>query len=585
MADFKFGAGYDYLNALQAIERNKQDIQDFKDGNQTIAEFGITVVGILTDASQLPTQADNYGDAYLIGEEAPYDMQVWTRDVANNTAKWVDLGQFPLAGPRGPRGETGSYIYSGTTDPTFSPHRTNDIYINSVTGYWWVSAVDGSGNYVWQSRFSLKGEKGDRGEQGKQGVQGLKGDTGATGPIGPQGPKGDKGDTGSSFTIVGKVATTANLPDPSTVQSYQAYIVGNDTAGYDTYVVVDGVWTNLGKIQGVQGPAGATGAGINTLSDINLTLGDTTVTYDTTDGITLNSTARMTYNGTETHDATMKMKLPIVPGTGISIDKKEDSESIGISIDGDAYVKVGGIKMYTDAGGATGTYAHPGSIQISGTPASILIRDIRDDYGTTIKPYTNPMLGAYLTSSVTVSLPNKSGTLATTDDIPAAGVEVYEISSSGGRIIGDAPIIQFDYNTYNHASIVSDPGIADNRTRLIMPTPKTKTLFGNQSIIGTGNIDLYKHQVKLVIDGLVNNVEYTGNAYIDIISSNNLTVDSLTDLKTLLGDTFITHCYGHLNVEEAGSAMVYEATQSIVIAMGYQIPWNIITISDTITTI
>lgn len=112
-----------------------------------------------------------------------------------------------------------------------------------------------------------------------------------------------------------------------------------------------------------------------------------------------------------------------------------------------------------------------------------------------------------------------------------------------------------------------------------------KTLFGNESIYGKGNIDLYKHHVKLVIDGLVSNKEYTGNAYIDIISSNNLTVDSLTDLKTLLGDTFITQCYGFVNVEEAGQAIIYEATQSVLIAPGYQIQWNIVTLTDTVTTI
>ena len=64
-----------------------QDIEDFKAGNQTIAEFGITVVGILTNANQLPETGENYGDAYLIGTQTPYDMRVWTRDVANNTAK------------------------------------------------------------------------------------------------------------------------------------------------------------------------------------------------------------------------------------------------------------------------------------------------------------------------------------------------------------------------------------------------------------------------------------------------------------------------------------------------------------------
>lgn len=586
MADFKFGAGYDFLNALQAIERNKQDIQDFKDGNQTIAEFGITVVGILTDASQLPTQADNYGDAYLIGEEAPYDMQVWTRDVANNTAKWVDLGQFPLAGPRGPRGETGSYIYSGTTDPTFTPYRTNDIYINSVTGYWFVSAVDGNGNYVWQKRFSLKGKKGDRGEQGKQGVQGVPGATGSVGPIGPQGPKGDKGDTGSSFTIVGKVATTDNLPDPSTVQSYQAYIVGNDTAGYDTYVVVDGVWTNLGKVQGVQGPAGAPGAGINSLSDINLTLGDTTVTYDTTDGITLNSTARMTYNGTETHDSTMKLELPIVPGDNIVIDKAADSEKVTIGADlsskqdtitKDTSITAGTLKLssktgqyyYTTGAGALVVEKNNEAITLGGAEASIYFRNRSQNlFRDIITVVTNKANGGYATfhlrtpqsiNDQTVTFPNASGDVMISADYATGEIPKWTAFKKLGK---------------------SGIKAAD-----IMTTGNVKTLFGNQSIVGTGNIDLYKHHVKLVIDGLLNNVEYTGNAYIDIISSNNLTVDSLTDLKTLLGDTFITQCYGFCNIEDVGQVIIFEASQNALQAPSYQIPWNIVTITDTVTTV
>lgn len=586
MADFKFGAGYDYLNALQAIERNKQDIQDFKDGNQTIAEFGITVVGILTDASQLPTQADNYGDAYLIGEEAPYDMQVWTRDVANNTAKWVDLGQFPLAGPRGPKGETGSYIYSGTTDPTFTPYRTNDIYINSVTGYWFVSAVDGSGNYVWQKRFSLKGEKGDRGEQGKQGVQGIPGATGSVGPIGPQGPKGDKGDTGSSFTIVGKVATTDNLPDPSTVQSYQAYIVGNDTAGYDTYVVVDGVWTNLGKIQGVQGPTGAPGAGINTLSDMNLTLGDTTVTYDTTDGITLNSTARMTYNGTETHDATMKLEVPIVPGDNIVIDKAADSEKVTIGADlSSINNEINALKTgKQDAFNVGSNLSYNSNSKTLSTSQYLTF----NPYNKRKYLYGYQGNGLYVetttSSTATIAeqdfikwrLKNTANEMGKNNNI----IRILESDGSGlyslklPKLTADSNV-----NTYLPAKSGTLATMSD------IENQQFKTLFGNQSITGTGNIDLYKHHVKLVIDGLLNNAEYTGNAYIDIISSNNLTVDSLTDLKTLLGDTFITQCYGFCNIEDVGQVIIFEASQNALQAPSYQIPWNIVTITDTVTTV
>ena len=109
-----------------------QDIEDFKEGNQTIAEFGITVVGILTNADQLPETGENYGDAYLIGTQTPYDMIVWTRDVANNTAKWVDLGAFPLQGPKGDKGDKGSIIRADYGEPLNNPTSLYDFYIDKI---------------------------------------------------------------------------------------------------------------------------------------------------------------------------------------------------------------------------------------------------------------------------------------------------------------------------------------------------------------------------------------------------------------------------------------------------------------------
>lgn len=53
-----------------------------------------------------------------------------------------------------------------------------------------------------------------------------------------------------------------------------------------------------------------------------------------------------------------------------------------------------------------------------------------------------------------------------------------------------------------------------------------KTLFGDQSIIGTGNIDLYNHQL------LIND-----DCYFNIISSNGLPIDSIQDLTTVLKPT------------------------------------------------
>ena len=50
-----------------------------------------------------------------------------------------------------------------------------------------------------------------------------------------------------------------------------------------------------------------------------------------------------------------------------------------------------------------------------------------------------------------------------------------------------------------------------------------KTLFGNQSIIGTGNIDLYRHDIT-IMDVLS----------ITVYSSSNLKIDSVQDLTTVL---------------------------------------------------
>ena len=72
------------------------------------------------------------------------------------------------------------------------------------------------------------------------------------------------------------------------------------------------------------------GKGLDTLTDVNLTVGNTTVQYDTTNGIQLNSTARFT-DVAGNHDATMNLDLPVVGKDGIVIDKAADSEKIEVS--------------------------------------------------------------------------------------------------------------------------------------------------------------------------------------------------------------------------------------------------------------
>ena len=78
-----------------------------------------------------------------------------------------------------------------------------------------------------------------------------------------------------------------------------------------------------------------------------------------------------------------------------------------------------------------------------------------------------------------------------------------------------------------------------------------KTIFGNQSLVGGGNIDLYKHQIAISGE---NNAGYTAGSscWIEFYSSNNLNADSLTDIKTLLGNVFLIEIKGacFINVDD-----------------------------------
>ena len=455
----------EFRNLEEQVEKNAQDIEDFKNGLITIAEFGITVVGILATADELPAQGENFGDAYLIGTQTPYDMRVWTRDVANSTAKWVDLGAFPLQGPKGDKGDIGSVITVGSGEPLNNPTSLYDFYLDTISGYWYTPYLNETG-YGWLKSFTLKGEKGDRGLQGKQGVQGLTGPQGKTGPIGPQGPKGDTGDVGPAFNVQGTLASSSNLPTPTAAMQDKgyAYIIP-DTEGTKHIWVIQGPeggpfqWVDVGTAGvGIQGEKGADGVGINSLTDTNLTYGDVTVTYNTTDGIGINGTMRQTYDGTN-HDSTVDMHIPLVPGAGIAINKQAGTERVEVKIDSSKIITAIGFATYDSMGNQS--YLYPDNIQY------------RDYEG----------------NQYMLAFPLENGTLTTDGSF--------------------------------------------------------KTIFG-KSIVGSGNINLYVHNMTFHLPD--------GDCYGRWISSNNLNLNSLANIKTVFGNTFKLPLFG--DVPKSGGVAV-----------------------------
>ena len=236
----------EFRNLQEQVLKNMKDIQDIEDGATVLAEFGIKVIGQVDDASELPdpaTYEGEYGDAFIVGTEEPYEYYIFTRAFeGEEEPQWFDLGIFPQPGPQGeqgPQGEAGvtPNISVSSSTSTLSPGSSA-----SVT----VSRSGTNANPTISFAFGIP--------QGAQGIQGSQGPAGATGERGPQGLQGPKGDPGYLYTIIGQEDTAQDLPDPSTVRRDSAFLIGYQEP-YDVYVIIgtDNLeWISLGQIATVE---------------------------------------------------------------------------------------------------------------------------------------------------------------------------------------------------------------------------------------------------------------------------------------------------------------------------------------------
>ena len=337
-----------YLNLEKQVQKNKEDIEYIINQEGALNQFGLRVVGQVETISVMPTiqaykQSNpnwEYGDAFMVGaskEEATVvdvdnaTLLVLTR--ANTIYPndfWMNLGKFPKPGPVGPQGpqgeqgiqgEHGLDVTSGAGLPTTQPPQ-GTTYINATTG-----DVYRRYNNIWQLIGNIKGATGSIGPAGPQGKTGPIGQTGATGPQGPR---------GIGVNILGTLTSTSQLPDPATVGKDSAYIIPAD--GVNHLWVIEGtdnlVWTDFGTAGlGEKGDKGDAGVGIDTMTNLDLTYGNTTVNYDTVNGMTINGQARFTYDGGTTKDVPMDIEVPVVAGDGITIDKKSTEEKVEVKLD------------------------------------------------------------------------------------------------------------------------------------------------------------------------------------------------------------------------------------------------------------
>ena len=107
----------------------------------------------------------------------------------------------------------------------------------------------------------------------------------------------------------------------------------------------------------------------------------------------------------------------------------------------------------------------------------------------------------------------------------------------------------------------------------ILTDRNVKTFFGDKSIFGSGNIDLYAHDITIT--------KGTGKAFLTVYSSKNTNIDSLDDLKTIAGATFTKSCTGYIN-----SKVIVAITEtSFLLADGTTEALTGATFVDTPTTI
>ena len=110
-------------------------------------------------------------------------------------------------------------------------------------------------------------------------------------------------------------------------------------------------------------------SGFNNISSLDLSHGEETVTYNTTDGITINGNARKTNTDSSTKDFNVEFNVPIVAGDGINIDATSDNKKVEIK-----YVPSSVI-----ISGESGTLTQV-QVEILSKPNSILGRTIDADH-------------------------------------------------------------------------------------------------------------------------------------------------------------------------------------------------------------
>ena len=119
--------------------------------------LGIKVIGHI-DALPIPEGTYEYGDAYMVGTETPYDMYVYSRPDGNvhTEGYWFPVGKFPMPGPKGDKGDGWEQIITlsdgSIKSLSYYPTSGADITSNGLVTY--KDSTTGNGETKYFTMFS-----------------------------------------------------------------------------------------------------------------------------------------------------------------------------------------------------------------------------------------------------------------------------------------------------------------------------------------------------------------------------------------------------------------------------------------------
>lgn len=109
--------------------------------------LGVKVIGVAATEADIPEGTYEYGDAYEVGTEPPYDLYIYTRPdgKVHTEGYWFNTGKFPMPGPQGPKGDgleqinkwtngIVSNVTYNTTDGAKTTQTTTIDYTDSTDG-------------------------------------------------------------------------------------------------------------------------------------------------------------------------------------------------------------------------------------------------------------------------------------------------------------------------------------------------------------------------------------------------------------------------------------------------------------------